>query len=132
MKLNGNDILKDVADKFAEQPNDFPRNGTVDYPKLIEGWIGKLNADVLPYVTAGAIAADRGGHLTMHDREHVERVRQVAADLIAQSESLDLSPFELTLLLIAVYLHDLGNVIGRVGHERNINQVLKVLIPAES
>jgi hypothetical protein len=85
----------------------------------------KLNADVLPYITVGSVAADGAGHLTMHDREHVERVRQVAADLIAESETLDLSPFELTLLLIAVYLHDLGNVIGRAGHERNINQVLK-------
>lgn len=125
MKLNGNDILKEVANKFAEQPNEFPRNGTVDYPKLIDGWIGKLNADVLPYITVGSVAADGAGHLTMHDREHVERVRQVAADLITESERIDLSPFELTLLLIAVYLHDLGNIIGRAGHERNINQVLK-------
>jgi hypothetical protein len=39
MKLNGNDILKEVANKFAEQPNEFPRNGTVDYPRLIDGWI---------------------------------------------------------------------------------------------
>jgi hypothetical protein len=125
MKLDGNDILKEVTRRFAEQSNDFPRNGTVDYPKLVDGWIGKLNADVLPYITAGSIAADKSGHLTMHDREHVERVRQVAADLIAESDTIDLSPFELTLLLIAIYLHDLGNVMGRAGHERNINQVLK-------
>jgi hypothetical protein len=61
----------------------------------------------------------------MHDREHVERVRQVAANLLAESDTLDLSPFELTLLLVSVYLHDLGNILGRAGHERNINQVLK-------
>lgn len=124
MILAGNDLLEEVREQFARQKNKFPRRGALDYPKVIEGWIGSLEAFLLPYVTAGANAADGIGHLTMHDTEHVGRVRQVAANLVSQSDSIDLTPFELTLLLIAVYLHDIGNVLGRSGHERQIHQVL--------
>ncbi|WP_146227945.1 HD domain-containing protein [Rhodobacter viridis] len=96
----------------------------MDYPTVVHGWIGQLEAFLLPYVTAGAIALDGRGHLTMHDREHVARVRQVASNLIAQSSSIDLTHYELTLLLIAIYLHDIGNILGRTGHERRIHEVL--------
>lgn len=124
MILAGNDLLEEIREQFARQKNRFPRRGALDYPKVIEGWIAGLDAFLLQYVTAGAIAADGSGHLTMHDAEHVGRVRQVAANLVGQSKSIDLTPFELTLLLIAVYLHDIGNVLGRSGHERQIHQVL--------
>lgn len=124
MNLAGNDILQEITDEFARKKNSFPRSGALDYPTVIAGWIGQLEAFILPYVTAGAIAADGTGHLTMHDREHVTRVRQVAADLLSQSTSIDLTHFELTLLLVAVYLHDIGNVLGRSGHERQIHTTL--------
>lgn len=127
MKLNEDDILRDIIEKFAHKKNDFPRGGALDYPSVVTGWISKLEADALPYVTTGAIAVDGGGHLTMHDCEHVARVRQVAADLLKQSDSIDLTPFELTLLLVAIYLHDIGNVLGRAGHERNIHRAIQAV-----
>jgi hypothetical protein len=125
MILIGNDILKEITSVFADRPNEFPRGGVVDYPTIIDGWIKHLNANVLPYVTAGSIAVDESGHLTMHDREHVERVRQVAANIIGQFDTLKLSAFELTLLLVAIYIHDVGNILGRASHERNIGKALK-------
>lgn len=124
MKLSGDDILSDIAAKFAAKPNDFPRAGAFDYPSVIGGWISKLEADSLPYVTAGGIAIDGSGHLTMHDKEHVSRVRKVAADLVGMAENLELSPHELCLLLVAIYLHDIGNVLGRAGHEKAIGVTL--------
>lgn len=124
MILAGNDILQEITEEFARRKNSFPRGGALDYPAVIAGWIRQLDANVLPYVTAGANAADGSGHLTMHDREHVERVRQVAANLISQSNSAVLSHFELTILLVAIYLHDIGNSLGRSGHERQINRAL--------
>ena len=124
MKLAGNDILNEIEAEFARKKSSFPRNGALDYPKIVAGWIAQLEAFLLPYITSGAIASDAGGHLTMHDREHVVKVRQVACDLIERSNSLSLAHFELTLLLIAIYLHDIGNVLGRSGHERQINRVL--------
>jgi hypothetical protein len=127
MKLCSDDILAEITAKFAVKPNDFPRGGSFDYPSVIGGWIKQLEANALPYLTAGAIAADGSGHLTMHDREHVARVRQVAANLIAQAGPIDLTPFELTLLLVAIYLHDIGNVLGRNGHERAINRTMKAI-----
>jgi hypothetical protein len=83
-----------------------------------------LQANAFPYVTSGGIAID-GGHLTMHDGEHVARVTQVAANLIGQSSDLDLTPYELTLLLIAIQLHDIGNILGRSGHEKNIHKTIQ-------
>ena len=124
MQLAENDILQEIKAEFGRNKNSFPRGGALDYPTVIAGWIGQLEAFLLPYVTSGAIAADGAGHLTMHDREHVARVRQVASNLIAESNSIDLTHFELTLLLVAVYLHDIGNVLGRSGHERQIHQTL--------
>ncbi|MDH7971279.1 hypothetical protein QH494_03725 [Sphingomonas sp. AR_OL41] len=127
MKLAGDDILQEIAEEFARKKNAFPRGGALDYPTVIAGWIGQLEANALPYITTGAIAADGGGHLTMHDKEHVSRVRQVAADLIERSENIDLTHFELALLLIGVYLHDIGNVLGRGGHERQIHRALQAV-----
>ena len=124
MKLAGNDLLEEVAAAFTRNKNNFPRGGALDYPTVISGWIGELEAFLLPYVTSGAIAADRSGHLTMHDREHVAKVRQVASDLVRLSSTINLTSYELTLLLIAVYLHDIGNVLGRAGHERQIDRTL--------
>ena len=124
MNLAGNDILQEISAEFARQKNSFPRGGALNYPTVIEGWIAQLEAFLLPYVTAGAIAKDGSGHLTMHDREHVARVRQVASNLVAQSSTINLTHYELTLLLIAIYLHDIGNILGRYGHERKIHSVL--------
>jgi len=127
MKLSGDDILSDITRKFADKPNDFPRGGQFDYPKVIGGWISQLEANALPYVTAGAIAADGTGHLTMHDKEHVSRVRNVAADLIDKAGDIQLSALELSLLLVAVYLHDIGNILGRGGHERAIGRTMNAI-----
>jgi hypothetical protein len=128
MHLEGNDILQEIAAEYARKKNSFPRNGSLDYPAVITGWIAQLEAFLLPYVTAGAIAAASAkgvaSHLTMHDKEHVTRVRQVASNLVENSVAIDLSHFELTLLLVAIYLHDVGNIVGRDEHEKNIHHVL--------
>jgi hypothetical protein len=125
MQLAQNDILEEIKAEFARKKSSFPRSGSLDYPTVIAGWIGQLEAHVLPYVTSGANATEGSGHLTMHDREHVARVRQVATTLVEQANSIDLTHFELTLLLVAIYLHDLGNVLGRDTHERKIDTALK-------
>lgn len=124
MNLAGKDILEEITEEFARKKNSFPRSGALDYPAVVAGWIAQLDGFVLPYITAGANAADGTGHLTMHDKEHVVRVRQVAANLIAESDMIDLTYFELTPLLVAIYLHDIGNSLGRAGHERQIHRAL--------
>ncbi|MGR3250002.1 MAG: HD domain-containing protein [Paracoccus sp. (in: a-proteobacteria)] len=124
MKLAGDDILQEVTEEFARKKNSFPRGGALDYPAVIAGWIKQLEGFVLPYITSGANAADGNGHLTMHDQEHVAKVRQIASNLIGGSGTINLTHFELTLLLVAIYLHDIGNSLGRSGHERQINRAL--------
>ena len=63
----------------------------------------------------------------MHDKEHVSRVRNVAADLIDKAGDIQLSVLELSLLLVAVYLHDIGNILGRGGHERAIGRTMNAI-----
>lgn len=125
MNLSGDDILEEIKHRFANKSNDFPRGGSLNYPNILEGWISNLDANALAYVTSGAIAIDGGGHLTMHDKEHVQRVRQVAADLIRKTETINLSSYEMVMLIIAIYLHDIGNILGRQGHEKSIGKVMK-------
>ena len=123
MQLVGGDILTHLESVFANDPKSFPRHGTMRYPEVLRGWIGKVEADLLPHVTAAAVSID-GGRLTAHDVEHVRRVRAVAARLLQESRH-DLTPYELVFLLLAIYLHDLGNALGREGHERRAKEVLK-------
>jgi hypothetical protein len=44
MKLQGDDILVHIKEQFLAKPNDFPRNGTLDYPAIVTGWIAHLEA----------------------------------------------------------------------------------------
>ena len=78
MKLAGNDLLQEIEAEFARKKNSFPRGGALDYPRVIAGWIGQLEALVFPYVTAGAIAVEGYGHLTMHDREQAFEAEMLA------------------------------------------------------
>jgi hypothetical protein len=125
MILLGGDVQRHIEETFRGNPQAFPRGGALDYPQVVAGWIAHFESNVLPYVTAGGISADGAGHLTMHDKEHIRRVRAVANSLIKDTTG-EITPYELTLLLCAIYLHDVGNIFGRAGHERRIGDVLRV------
>lgn len=116
------DLLDLIEGAFANSKSSFPRNGQIDYGSVLRGWISQIEANVLPHTTAGAVSVD-GGRLTAHDVEHVRRVRAVCSDLVHQAATA-LEPYELVFLLYAVYIHDLGNSLGRDGHERRANDVL--------
>lgn len=118
-------LLSKIDHAFTSTPNAFPRAGALKYPDIIRGWIANLDANLLPYVTAGAIAKD-GGHLTLHDKEHIDRVKHLTNDLV-NGLSSELHPYELVLILCSVYMHDIGNILGRAGHEGRIAEVLRAV-----
>ena len=72
-------------------------------------------------------------YLNQHGTGHVEKVIEKAFDLLKKFTTDPLSPTEVFLLLCAIQVHDIGNIFGRDGHERNIREatidLIKPIIP---
>lgn len=56
--------------------------------------------------------------LNDHGPNHVAKVIDQAGNILKYF-SQELSPFETFILLCAIQIHDIGNVLGRAGHEKN-------------
>lgn len=83
-----------------------------------------LAAKFLPIhesVVAGAAAHD-GGMLTDHGPKHIARVAVMASSLVDQMAT-KLSAYEAFLLLVAIQIHDVGNILGRERHEQRIDEI---------
>ena len=116
------DLLERIEQAFKSGKSDFPRGGAIDYGAVLRGWISQVEANVLPHTTAAAVSID-GGRLTSHDVEHVRRVRALCSELVNRAKE-SVTPYEMVFLLCAVYLHDLGNALGREKHEQRAREVL--------
>ena len=64
-------------------------------------------------------------YLNNHGPEHVTKVIAKATELIMGLSNVDLSYYELFLLLCAIELHDVGNIFGRNSHEKSIGPILE-------
>lgn len=106
--------------KLQAQPvnADYP-NKTSNYFDKFKSIDDYLNKHIHHEVNRGAVACGNGW-LTDHGPEHIATVIQRASDL---SATADLSPYETFLLLVAIHLHDVGNVFGRESHEKKIVEV---------
>ncbi len=121
MKLNG----KTLVEWLAKQPaRAFPGRGAVSYYRRFQQIDEYLNNNVHPHVTVSANAID-GGTLTDHGLEHIKTVIIRASELLAAKG--DLTAYEVYLLLVAIHLHDVGNLFGRDTHELNSEEVIKRL-----
>lgn len=90
-----------------------------------------LDRTVYPEVEQGALMRD-GTLLTRHGKEHVDTVVHRASQLVMDDSSPSrtcLSPYEVYLLLMAIYFHDVGNVYGRNQHETKIVPIIDKLKP---
>lgn len=121
MKLNGKSLVEWLQ---RQRPNAFPGRGSVNYYGQFKQIDEYLNNNVHPHVTAAANAID-GGTLTDHGPEHIKAVIVRASELLAAQG--DLTPYEVYLLLVAIHLHDVGNLFGRDTHELNSEDVIKRL-----
>jgi len=124
MNLRGKTLVEWLAKRPARM---FPGRGTVSYYRRFQQIEEYLNNNVHPHVTAGANAID-GGTLTDHGPEHIRTVIIRASELLAAGG--DLTPYEAYLLLVAIHLHDVGNLFGRDTHEINSEEVEKHLAGA--
>jgi hypothetical protein len=121
MSLNG----KTLEDWFSTQPfrdNIFPYNK--DYRTDYAFIKSTLNQWVQPYVNSGSMINDRG-YLTDHGPEHIKKVILRASQLI--EDFYEISEYEAFILLVAIQIHDVGNIFSRVNHELSAIEVMKKL-----
>lgn len=83
-----------------------------------------LDEHVHPKINEGAAFAG-DGWLTDHGIRHVITVMRRASDLVANGDSVILTPYEVFLLLSAIHFHDVGNVFGRDKHEKHITRIMR-------
>lgn len=82
-----------------------------------------LDKWIHPVVVSGAMTVD-GGFLNDHGPDHISKVILRASELIKNS-GLNLTEYELYILLMAIQLHDIGNLHGRENHELNSLGIIK-------
>ena len=88
-----------------------------------------LRRSVYPEIDAAVLMRD-GVLLTRHGDDHIETVISRATDLLiddSNSGRPSFTPYEVYLLLMAIYFHDVGNLLGRSRHEEKIGAILKAL-----
>jgi len=121
-QLRGKDIRDKSIEKWFKkrQQNDFSELRT-DYVSRYKSLENFLNNDVHPLVAVGA-AATNGIFLNDHGPEHIATVINRASQLLS-SDTCTLSAYEVYCLLAAIQLHDIGNILGRSGHEARLPQI---------
>jgi hypothetical protein len=127
MKIISKSLEKTLEHLASNSPDEFP----ADHPNQCY-WdryrqlAVKLNKDWHPNVAAGSQAADGGGMLTDHGPDHIRTVISRASCLLDDSQNdNELSGYEIYLLLCAIHFHDLGNIYGRVKHEKVISEMME-------
>lgn len=121
--------LEKVFYREATKRAKFPRM-TLDYADQYRGLLNHLRTEVYPLVDAGLAAnSDGEGFYTAHNGEHFDEVVRYAGELLGVEtgdEEVDkLEPYELYILLVAIRIHDAGNVHGREDHEKKCFSVLR-------
>lgn len=121
-----NNCRPSILKWFLDQPEEMlPPNGGSPYSVRLSHVTGILNKEVHPHVGTGAALAG-GGFLTDHGPEHIETVIQRASSLLAYPDDLfpHFSAYEIYILILAIHFHDVGNILGRAGHENKHAQVM--------
>ena len=61
--------------------------------------------------------------LNDHGPDHIDMVIERANSIVTNFNTEPLSEFEAFILLCAIQIHDIGNILGRAGHERKLNSI---------
>jgi metal-dependent HD superfamily phosphatase/phosphodiesterase len=119
----GNDQLLPLEKRLSEAASslsgDFPTPQT-DYFKRYQSVKEWLCNHV--YKNIGAALSTDGGIYTDHGEDHFDEVIRYAGLMVGAEEQTcipdRLTPYEAYVLLMAILLHDAGNMFGRTGHEK--------------
>jgi len=111
-------------------PSDFP--GSIDYGARFTTIADYLRTSVhteieksalFQSIADGSIPPEQAVYLNNHGPGHVAQVNEQASRLLQTTEAA-ISPYEVYLLLVAIQLHDVGNVYGRTAHEKKCQTIL--------
>lgn len=106
----------------------FP-DSSVNYAQRFELLDDHLNTKVHPHSNTGPTSKE-DIWLTDHGPLHISTVIRRAGDLTVNSPNhCCLSPYECYILLLACHFHDVGNIFGRVDHEKKARDVMFTLDP---
>jgi len=122
MKLKGKELKGKTIDEWLKkrQPKDFGDLKT-NYVTRYQSLEAFLKKDVHPLVSLGAAVKD-GIFLNDHGPAHVATVIKRASELVS-SDDCTLTSYEAYILLAAIQLHDIGNILGRSGHESRLRDL---------
>lgn len=107
----------------AQPPEVFPGNTRHNYAKHFDAFASYMFTHVHPEIGVLAQTID-GGLLTAHGPSHIRTVIERASNMVGDPSSVGLAPYEVYLLLVAMHLHDTGNIYGRSGHEQRLAEVI--------
>ena len=107
----------------------FPNADREAYMANLQNVRTYLDDKVYPEIETGAYLTE-GVMLTRHGSRHVNTVVRRARDLLMDETNKwnpHFSPYEGYLLLMAIYVHDIGNLEGRAEHEKRIASIINKL-----
>lgn len=114
----------------ASEIDKFPRM-VGNYFHQYQGILDQLRKDIYPSIDTGLAANSKlPGFYTAHNAEHFDQVVLHAGHLLGIDErkaDFPLNPYEVYVLLVAIRIHDAGNIEGREGHEKRCFKLLKSL-----
>jgi hypothetical protein len=125
--------------RTLEHPTELPQSSH-SYFKQYEQLVNVLRTDYYSKIDAGLAAnstlpGELPGIYTAHDSEHFDEVIVQAGALLNADLHLNssvplpghpiLNAYELYILLVAIRIHDVGNIYGRNRHEKKCFQILR-------
>ena len=125
MKIIKSSLEATLNERCLNQTEQLPfDNATESYFYRYESLAKKLNLNFHTHVSAGSSAVN-GGLLTDHGPNHIKTViNRATAILDDPSNDNELNGYEIYLLLCAIHFHDLGNIFGRVEHEKRVSKMM--------
>lgn len=123
MKLND----KTLEEYFLKQTSKkFPFDGALDYKARYKALKNYMDNYIHPLVEMVVYRKD-GSQLTNHGIKHIEKVIAKASELI-DIEGINLTPYEIYILLVAIQIHDSGHIFsGREKHEKFTAKIIEDL-----
>jgi hypothetical protein len=120
--------LEQVFERKAADKSSFPRHSE-DYIAMYKNMVDHLRKNFYPKIDVGLAANSKNrGIYTFHDGNHFDEVVRFAGYLLGVRnghEDVNLSAYELYILLVAIRVHDVGNIEGREDHEKKCFDVLR-------
>jgi hypothetical protein len=120
--------------RAERRPTELPQMNA-NYFSQYEQLLNVFRTSYYPKVDAGLAANSKdSGFYTAHDSEHFDEVVLQAGELVNVEAALkgemtsaasELNAYELYILLVAIRVHDVGNIYGRENHEKKCFQILR-------